>query len=592
MKELFWHFLGIIYAKIYEGKIPLSDYISSWTHRLCQKKIVKYHKIQLIDGQLVIEEKFSANPSEIGKPFLQPNSSLTEQATMEKVNELTLQLENLNHRLREKEEELEGIEAEVIAYQQDASRLLPLRRALFGFLLCFITAFLGEFAALWYFHQAYFGNSFQLLSRVSGWAITSTILWSFIFQKNLSPKIRCALVLLFIIFIFPTLFFRVPIILTDGRFDFGVFLLLLPPTLFLPVCQGYLVSRMADVIKQADNIKEERIKTSPYPHRRKLFNEIAKLRDLMNEFEARRDELIRGEEIQQRQEQKNFEKEKLRIEAEQNEEKLYLQKVRAIIDILRIEYLREAIKKRGNSSNQKTGGMMMKKFVLAIPLFYFLGCASPINEFNVAVVLDCSSSVERKSMSSDLVKIGKWWGEKVKETNQGGEFTIFIIGNTFRECQLLFTHSRPKKWKIPVFKHKRQWEKDFEKRLVIATKDLPSNKGSNIIEAISRTCVYLDEKGGKKVLIIYSDLRHVCSKWNFEKEIPSVHTFIQWLKRKEITPNFPSGVEVKCVGFNPFSANTTTSPITQSNYNRLKNFWIEIFKKWGVPFSISEGLNL
>ncbi|MBU1487524.1 hypothetical protein KKH56_05695 [bacterium] len=216
------------------------------------------------------------------------------------------------------------------------------------------------------------------------------------------------------------------------------------------------------------------------------------------------------------------------------------------------------------------------------------------DKINLTMLLDCSNSVAKDSSSikRNLLEAGECWASQAVE--RGGRFEVFIIGRGIDDLLSLCSEiCRPESFAIPLYESKKRWKEKFGQRLKASANELPNNGGSAITEGIFRGSHRLNETALEKVLVIYSDLRQVTpERWNLEQSVPEPGVFKEWLKEQYLTPAFGPRTRVIVCGFKPYEASKGTTRINPIKYGKLREFWLSLFKEWGVKVSLSEDFNL
>ncbi len=222
-----------------------------------------------------------------------------------------------------------------------------------------------------------------------------------------------------------------------------------------------------------------------------------------------------------------------------------------------------------------------------------VSCAAPVPEpLNLILLVDWSSSLidGRDLIKSDIKEASSWWGQQASGKD-GGRLEIMVIGTGIDDVGLVYSKHCPASFNAPVYEFKKRWMNDFEMELDSALEKLPSNGGSGIIEAMFRATYRLSEFEGKKVLIVFSDMREVNNDFNFENSIPEERAFYLWVDHRYLTPKF-DGVTILITGFRPYPPNTTTKKLTPFDFGRLREFWLSLFHTWGADVRITERLTI
>jgi hypothetical protein len=210
--------------------------------------------------------------------------------------------------------------------------------------------------------------------------------------------------------------------------------------------------------------------------------------------------------------------------------------------------------------------------------------------FNLLAVCDRSSSADEFSCTPETIEhAARLWLRKADDAG-GGTFELFIIDKGFDSTTILFSATYPERFPGPVTANKKKWRMAIFQRLYQATKTLPTNKGSAIIEAIYRSSLRIPHDGQTLVLVM-SDMREVNEAFNFERHVPSEREFMRWLDRSAIKPVFKSSTTIIVCGAHPYTPDQTTR-MTIENYDRQLKLWRSVFTQWGVKATISEACSL
>jgi hypothetical protein len=189
-----------------------------------------------------------------------------------------------------------------------------------------------------------------------------------------------------------------------------------------------------------------------------------------------------------------------------------------------------------------------------------------------------------------VVEVGKWWAAEAMH-RRGGVLEVIIIGNGIDDITTVFSTGCPKFLDAPVYDSKNKWIRTLEAQLQNLSKELPSNGGSAIIEAIFRASHRLSELEGEKILIVYSDMREVNQDLNFEVSIPNEITVKDWVRQQHLSPPLQN-IKVFVTGFLPYPPNPTTSKITPVQFDELQRVWVSLFQQWGAKINLTESLNI
>lgn len=236
------------------------------------------------------------------------------------------------------------------------------------------------------------------------------------------------------------------------------------------------------------------------------------------------------------------------------------------------------------------------KVGLILMLVGLISCSTLPPKFNLTLLIDCSSSMEAIISSLpeniNIIELGEKFCKKAYKRG-GGVFEILVINTGIDDIISIFRREYPEYFKAPTFESKRIWEEKFIQDLEASFKNLPSNTGSAIWEAIFMATKRLNELEGEKILVIYSDMRqYTPGRWNFEKHIAKTGEFIAWAEKEYLVPEFEPNMKVIVCGFRPLPANTKTSKITPHAYGKLAEFWNGLFEEYGIRVSLNQGFNI
>lgn len=235
----------------------------------------------------------------------------------------------------------------------------------------------------------------------------------------------------------------------------------------------------------------------------------------------------------------------------------------------------------------------LKRFVQVAAILFLILAISMIGSrtahaderFNMSLVCDRSSSGGSYSCTPEaIVRAGHSWLKRADDKG-GGTFEVYII-DTFDTTKVVFSENYPERFPGPLMANKKRWWNAFDKRLYDMAKNLPTNKGSGVAEAIYRASLRIQSDCETEIYVL-SDMREVDDTFNFEVSVPTEKQFLGWLDKRAIRPRFTNKTKIMVCGLHPYTPDNT-SRMTTENYDRLVKLWRAVFLKWGVNATISE----
>ena len=230
--------------------------------------------------------------------------------------------------------------------------------------------------------------------------------------------------------------------------------------------------------------------------------------------------------------------------------------------------------------------LKVARSVALLPLLLVTQSCAREDLVHLALLCDRSSSgAEVSCPARTVLDAGRYWADAAE--SRGGTFEVWVLGRGIEPIQFA-SEEYPRRFKPPVSETKRVWRQGFEARLAARAAQLPTGGGSAIAEGVWRVARRLNEVGGRKVLVVASDLRQVTpGVWNFERRVPRADLFLKWIGTQGLTVQHPSAIELVVCGVHSESP-AGTSPDKADSYNRTRAVWERVFAVWQLHGGVTE----
>jgi hypothetical protein len=91
------------------------------------------------------------------------------------------------------------------------------------------------------------------------------------------------------------------------------------------------------------------------------------------------------------------------------------------------------------------------------------------------------------------------------------------------------------------------WLLHVRQSLAETLRSTPANEASALAEALHAVGPALRERPGRHRIVLITDLRqYTAGELNFEKGVPAVPVFLQWLRRKQLLPSLREAEVLTC----------------------------------------------